>query len=111
MPQQIYYSQPYGQHGVGQDFLRSNPRATFQSFLPELSMPMRRHYGYRYDDLYGQYLGQLGQEIRSSGGLPSLQFQDFLGNYPWLQEYMGIAPRARGSYQNRYAPRARFLNF
>jgi len=91
-----------------QQFLKETPRAAYMSFLPELTRPMQRHFGRNYQDIYGQYLGAIGQEAQM-GQLPQLQFTDFLKNYGFEQQYGGLSPQQRGSYPSRLAPRTRFL--
>ena len=94
---------------IGQQFLQETPQAAFMSFLPQLNRPMRRYFGQRYGDIYGEYQGALGQEAQTTGQLPTMQFMDFLSAYPFLQKYFGTAPQERGEYPNQFSPRTRFL--
>lgn len=94
---------------AGQKFLKGTPQAAYMSFLSQLNMPMRRYYGGQYGDVYGEYMGALGQEAQATGGLPELQFMDFLKNYNFGQKYGGLAPQQRGMFPSRLAPRTRFL--
>lgn len=92
-------------------FLEATPQAAYMSFLPSLTRPMQRYFGRQFGDVYGQYMGALGQEAQRTGTLPQLPFMDFLGRYDFGQQYGGLSPQQRGFFPSRFAPRTRFLSY
>ena len=94
-----------------QQFLEATPQAAYMSFLPQLNRPMQRYFGRQFGDVYGQYMGALGQEVQERGELPQLKFMDFLKGYDFPQQFYGMAPQQRGFFPSRFAPRTRFLNY
>jgi len=105
---------PFGgfkKRNEAQQFLEATPQAAYMSFLPQLNRPMKRYFGGQFGDIYGEYMGALGQEAQTMDRLPKMQFMDFLDRYPFMQEFGGLAPQQRGFYPSRYAPRTRWLNY
>tara|TARA_R100000152_G_C6772151_1_gene198914 strand:- start:1148 stop:1510 length:363 start_codon:yes stop_codon:yes gene_type:complete len=94
-PQLAYYSSP-----AAQSFARS---------------PSRRQYFQRsFGDIYNQYLGELGTQLRS-GQSPDLKFQDFLESDPFTKRYTSMTPSMRRSFGSEgtrtSAPSTRFIYF
>jgi len=96
-------------------YFAENPVLAFQTALAGaagLSERQRQYFGSRMSGIYGEYKGQLGQQMRA--GVPKerlLKFYSFLEKYPWLEKYASLTPQQLGEYQPQYAPRARFLNY
>ena len=98
-PQLAYYSSP-----TAQSFARSPARRQF----------FQRSFG----DVYNEYLGKLGSQIRSdpSGQTPPTQrFQDFLKTDPFTRRYTRMSPEMRGQFgserQRTSSPTTRFLYY
>jgi hypothetical protein len=92
------------------NFLETQPRGVFFNWLSKLNDPMKRYYSNQYNDIYGQYEGEVAGQAMA-GKTPDLQFNSFLGKFPWLQDYWGLTDWQRGDTPNRLAPRTRWLNF
>ena len=89
MPQAAYYSSPRGQ-----DFAAGSPRRG-------------RYFQQAYQDVYGQYLGELGTAVRE-GRAPNT-FNQFLQDDPWTQRYSRLPQFERGVTKTYSDPRTRFL--
>lgn len=93
-PQVAYYSSPTGM--------------AFGGRSPASQKFFERSFG----DIYNQYLGELGSQIRdySSGktkDTPSLTFTEYLKRDPFTDRYTAMPPTARGSFTGSYAPQTR----
>jgi hypothetical protein len=88
------------------------PKTTFFSFQNQFggAPTQRRHFQGQFQDIYNQYLGTLGQDIRQ-GQAPTRTFLDFMGNFNFSEQFGQIPPSIRGGTTGRFAPPARFLNF
>ena len=64
---------------------------------------MKNYWQNMYGNVYGQYLGALGQQAMS-GQDPNLKWLDSLNNYGWAKNYYN-APK---SQTGLYAPRSRY---
>ena len=84
------------------DFLSGYPQAEFAARMNKLPRPLGNFFGYKFNDIYNQYLAERK---------PYLKFDQYLKNYNFLQEYGGYAPRQKGQYSSTYSPPARFLNY
>lgn len=89
MPQAAYYSSP-----AGQQFGQASPRRG-------------RYYQQAYQDVYGQYLGELGTALRE--GREPARFQDFLESDPWTARYGQLPQYERGVTKTYSDPRTRFI--
>jgi len=102
-----------------QDILAEAPKATFFSFQDQFggAPTQRRHFQGQFQDIYNQYLGTLGQQLRQdtqagrAPSSPSASFLDFMGDFDFSQQFGQIPPSIRGGTTGRFAPPARFLNF
>ncbi|MBT9158750.1 MAG: hypothetical protein DDT36_01769 [Firmicutes bacterium] len=92
-------------------WLEEFPQAAYEAFRPrtgpETFLDYWRGQGGRVRD---DYMGALGQQALR-GEPPSLSFVDFLGNYPFMQRWLGMSPERRGFSPGRYAPRMRWNMF
>ena len=72
--------------------------------IPGQTPFQREQFRTGYGDVTRQYMGALGQALRTGGQAPT--FVDYLGDMPWTQRYSSLPPSLRpgGSFQ-RFAPR------
>tara|TARA_R100000458_G_C8277675_1_gene253295 strand:+ start:748 stop:1104 length:357 start_codon:yes stop_codon:yes gene_type:complete len=90
-------------------FLDSQPQATFYSTLPEGMTPVQRQAsGDIYNQAIQDYYGELGKRIRQ-GQAPTLQFQEFLTQFPYTQRFAQATQRSRDMARQRISPRTRRL--
>lgn len=100
-PQVAYYSSPTGM--------------AFGGRSPASQKFFERSFG----DIYNQYLGELGSQIRDYSSVdsetgkrkredaPSLTFTEYLKQDPFTSRYTAMPPAARGSFTGAYAPQTR----
>ena len=89
MPQAAYYSSPAGLGFAGQ-----SPRRG-------------RYYQQAYQDVFSDYLGNIGTSLRA--GQEPTTFQAFLETNPWTARYGRLPQTARGVTGMASNPRTRFL--
>ena len=98
---------------LSRNFLESTPTAAYYS------SPTGREFGTRspnrqrffqesFQDIYNQYLGELGSKARQNQISP-LRFADYLERDPFTERYTAMTPQSRGEYSQQYNPRTRFL--
>ena len=92
LPTAAYYSSP-----TGQSFGAGSPRR-------------QRYFQQNYQNVYNQYMGALGEQLRS-GELPDMTFENFLSSDPWTTRYAQLPQAARGVNTGAYSPRTRFLYY
>ena len=118
------------------DFLETQPRALYQSFLqdPQTQMTpsMRRYYQNQFNQIQGEYIGELARQMRQ-GNVPTMRFQDFLqkdvfqqpmagaggqlGRFTGYDRFRRESPYARSGYgagpmgQRIFAPSARWITY
>ena len=59
-------------------------------------------------NVWNQYMGQLGQ-MALGGQAPSLNFTDYLEDYPWLKNWQALSPSQRGEYPSQYMSSLRWM--
>ena len=93
-------------------FLDSNPQATFYGSLPQgginMSQVQRQASGDVYNQAIQDYYGELGSRIRQ-GQQPTLQFQEYLKEFPYTQRFAQATQRSRDMGRQRVSPRTRRL--
>ena len=89
MPKAAYYSSPSGLGFAGQ-----SPRRG-------------RYYQQAYQDVFSDYLGNIGTSLRA--GQEPTTFQAFLETNPWTARYGRLPQTARGVTGMASNPRTRFL--
>jgi hypothetical protein len=89
VPQAAYYSAPRGL-----EFAQQSPR-------------QGRYFQQAYQDVYSDYLGDIGRSLRK--GQEPTTFQAFLETNPWTTRYGQLPQSARGVTGAAYNPRTRFL--
>jgi hypothetical protein len=87
--QTLYYSEPKGMAFGG----RSPSRG--------------RYFANAFQDVYGQYLGNIGTSMRA--GQAPTTFKEFLETDPWTERYSRLPQSARGTTSLAANPRTRFL--
>lgn len=92
------------------DFLNESPEyAYFSQPGQSLFTPnQRRAFGNAYSDIYNEYKGALGQQIRQ-GEEPTLRFTDYLQNNPFITRFMQLPPETRGERMDIFRPRTQWL--
>ncbi len=91
LPQAAYYSSPAGTQFGGQ-----SPR-------------QGRYFQQAYQDVYSDYLGQLGSALRSGQEQEPRSFQEFLETDPWTARYGRLPQYERGVTRAYTDPRTRFI--
>jgi hypothetical protein len=89
IPQAAYYSSP-----IGGQFAQRSPRRG-------------RYYQQAYQDVFSDYLGEIGAALRT--GQEPTTFQGFLETDPWTSRYGRLPQTARGMTGVASNPRTRFL--
>lgn len=97
---------------IGQQALTSMPQAEYFSSQVGgefgAASPRRSRYMQRaYQDVYGDYLGNIGRSLRQ--GQAPATFQEFLKTDPWTKRYSQLPQYERGVTQQFTNPRTRFI--
>ena len=127
---------PSWQKEIGNTFLEQNPLATYLSsptgeaftrggLIEQESAAQggamrgqtpakRRFYQQSFQDVYNDYLGQLGSQARE-GEIPTSTFRDYLSTDPFTERYSRLTPDERRYYgsqgQSTFAPRTRQIYY
>ena len=90
-------------------FLEEQPNILYQAMKPQQgSRSFMDYWKSAYPDVWNQYLGKLGGQALG-GQDPTLQFSDFMSQYPWLKNWLSMSPQARGgTRQSNYSPGLRW---
>lgn len=88
------------------------PEATYRSSptgmdYGQRSPSQQRFFQNAYQDVYSDYLGQLGQSLRA--GQNPMAFMDYLETDPWTKRYAALPQTARGRTGAYSSPRTRYL--
>ena len=77
-------------------FIQETPEIAWGALKPQFGPQNYMDYwNKQYGNVYDKYMGRLGQ-MALAGQPPNLEFTDFLGAYPFLDEWLKKAPWARG---------------
>jgi hypothetical protein len=108
---------PDTSHPFLRELLDQAPAATYYSFQNRAGRPggapggsptEQRFFRNQYSDLFNQYQGALGSQIRG-GAAPTLRFGEFLEDYPFAQQLGAMPPSLRGfGGTTRFTPPAQF---
>jgi hypothetical protein len=99
-----------------ENILAKSPQMAYFSFQNQFGRTptQRGFFQGQFQNFFNQYLGNLGQQLRGTGGqpgqVPTNTFSDFL-EQNLGQQYAGLPPSVRGMTTSRFAPQARFLNY
>ncbi len=89
-------------------FLNEQPEAGYYSYQNQWKTPnAKKYFQGQFSNIQNQYMGQLGQMIRG-GQAPTLQFTDFLSQFPWQQKFQELSPQERGQDLGRFNPFTRW---
>ena len=91
-PASAYYSSPAGMSFYGQ-----SPNA-------------QRFYQTQFQNIYNEFLGSLGSQIRS-GMDPTMRWADYLENVPFTERYAALSPQQAGRTTRQYSPGTRQIYF
>ena len=90
-------------------FLEQNPQSAFYSTMPEgMTSVQRQASGDVYNQAIQDYYGELGKRIRQ-GQAPTMQFQEYLKEFPYTQRFAQATQRSRDMARQRVSPRTRRL--
>jgi len=90
-------------NNIWQWYLEDYPSTLYQAMIPQGTPSFQDYWQRQMSKVMGQYEGALGKQAMA-GQPPSLGFGDFLGNYPWTQQWQGLSPSQRGLNLGRLAP-------
>lgn len=109
-----------------QNVLEGEPRAAYYSFQDQFgqrpgqrpgqraggagsSPTQQRYFENQFSDVYNEYLGQLGSQVRG-GQLPTTRFTSFLENFPFGERFGALPPSLRGGGgAARFAPQTQYF--
>ena len=100
---------------LSSNFLERTPTAAYYSSptgsnFSTASPNRRRFFQDSFQDIYNQYLGELGSKARQGERSP-LKFADYLERDPFTERYSGLSPMQRGVYSQQYSPSTRFIYY
>ena len=112
MPPRQPENQPFGMNSnPWAGFLEDQPKAGYFSWLNRnrgLSPNQNQFFQGNFDEIYNQYLGQLGSQAQQ-GMTPDLQWGDYLGQQDPMNLWGKMTPRQRGDNAQRFAPGVRWM--
>lgn len=77
-------------------FLEDNPEMLYNAMIPSSpSKTFRDYYLARFNKIYNEYLGGLGQTMLG-GGEPKQNFSDYLKGFDFLKNWSSLSPLSRG---------------
>ena len=97
------------------DFLEYKPEVAYYSSIKggqfaDQSPAQQQYYEKSFGDVYNQYLGKLGSQIRD-GEAPSLKWTEYLEQDPFTERYTALPPSQKGSFTGAYSPTTRRIFF
>lgn len=100
---------------LSRDFLESTPTAAYYSSpvgtgFSKQSPNRQRFFQQSFQDIYNQYLGELGAQARQ-GQISPLRFSDYLEQDPFTERYSGLTPMQKGVYSQQFSPSTRFIYY
>jgi hypothetical protein len=111
-PALAYYSSP-----AGLSYMAGMTPAAYQAIPMDAratqapaSQTRRRVYENQYQNVYNDYLGALGTQIRG-GVAPTLRFADYLEQNPFTERYAALTPQQAGRSVSRFSPSMRQIYF
>ena len=107
----------WGENSTAGDLLETNPAAAYYSYANDWQGGPRQeqYYQNQFQNIYNQYLGSLGGQLRQ-GNIPSTAqgentWAGYLQNYDWTDRYTSMPPQMRGDFQSMFNPRTRQIYF
>ena len=100
---------------LSSNFLERTPTAAYYSSptgmaFSTASPNRRRFFQDSFQDIYNQYLGELGSRARQ-GEISPLKFAVYLERDPFTERYSRLSPTQRGIYSQDYSPSTRFIYY
>jgi hypothetical protein len=89
-------------------WLEEEPTALYGWYKNQGTPNQQQYWGNQYGNVRQNYMGQLANQALG-GEMPTLQWSDYLKNYPWLQEWYKQSPYERGERQGVFNPRRRWM--
>jgi len=84
------------------DWLEAEPQAAYFSYQGDWGAPrQRQYYRNQYSDIYNEYLGLLGKQLRA-GTQPNEKFVDFLSGFDWNKRFQQL-PLSQRPGANRFS--------
>ena len=105
----------YGSNNAFADFFTDYPQAAYYSSprgtaFSGQSANTQRYYQNQFQNVYNEFLGALGQQIRS-GADPTLRFADYLETTPFTERYAALPPQMAGRTTRQFGPGTRQIYF
>ena len=105
----------WGNNNPFMDYLEYEPTAAYYSSPRGTSFSggspgRRRYYQNQFQDVYNEFLGALGSQIRQ-GGEPTMRWTDYLESYPFTERYAALPPQQAGRTTARFNPSTRHIYF
>jgi hypothetical protein len=88
----------YDPNNIWTGYLIDNPDVAYRGFLGNLGNRSNNFLDYfknNYNNVYGDYMGKLGQQALS-GQAPSMNFLDYLTGYNFNNAYNSLSPTNKG---------------
>ena len=85
-------------YNIWEDWLEDFPRALYGASIPTGARSFEEYWRGQYGTVAGQYETALGRQAMA-GQPPSLRFGEFLGTFPFEQQYGLLSPSQRGYRQ------------
>jgi|TARA_R100000306_G_scaffold62174_1_gene67450 hypothetical protein len=111
----VTQSNYFGKNNPFMDFLETEPAAAYysspggQAFRGG-SQGQQRYFQNQFQDIYNEFLGGLGQQIRA-GQVPTMRWAEYLENVPFTERYAALSPEQAGRSRRRYSPSTRQIYF
>ena len=97
---------PNNNGNIWLDWLEEEPNILFKALMPKnQTTPFADYYNSQYNQVYGNYLGKLGQ-MGIAGQSPNLSFYDYMQTYNPMRDFQLLSPGQRGER----TPRSLFWN-
>lgn len=93
---------------IYRDWLEETPSALYGAMRPQTgSQPFMDYWKGQQGNVWEDYWSKLGT-MALGGQAPSLNYSDFLSNYPWMSDWLKMGPGQRGERSSLFAPRTRW---
>lgn len=101
---------PQNEQSLWFDFLSQSPETGYysQPEIPSFTPNQRRVFENSYNDIFNEYQGALGRQIRM-GEDPTLRWTDYLQQNPFIERYGGMLPSERRERPEVFSPPTRWL--
>ena len=76
-------------------WLEETPNILYGAKIPTGTSPFADYWRSQYSNVYNDYMGQLGKQALS-GTAPTLNFEDYLSQFPFMKQWYAMNPSQRG---------------